>query len=195
MLAEAIMFLYDLQDKFHVASCLQALGGIAYMEHEYERAARVFGAAEALSESISSPKVLEPPDLARSVAETRARLDENTFARAWEEGRALTPEQATEYALGATAPREQVAQPRTPRQAAKQEFGGLTAREREVAALISQGESNREIAEQLVISERTVESHVANILSKLGFTARTQIAAWAAEKGLVKNGKLDRRPS
>ncbi len=72
----------------------------------------------------------------------------------------------------------------TPLRAAKKEFGGLTAREREVAALIAQGKSNREIAEALVVGERTVEAHVGNILSKLGFTSRAQIAVWAVEKGL-----------
>jgi DNA-binding NarL/FixJ family response regulator len=74
----------------------------------------------------------------------------------------------------------------TPRQVAKREFGGLTAREREIAALIAQGKSNREIADELVISEPTAERHVANILSKLGFNSRTQIAVWAVEKGLGK---------
>ncbi len=63
-------------------------------------------------------------------------------------------------------------------------FGGLTEREREVAALIAQGQSNRQIADQLVISERTVESHVANILLKLEFVSRTQVAAWVVEVGL-----------
>jgi DNA-binding CsgD family transcriptional regulator len=72
----------------------------------------------------------------------------------------------------------------TPRQSAKKEFGGLTARERQIAALIARGKSNREIAEELVISETTAERHVANILSKLGFNSRTQIALWAVEKGL-----------
>jgi DNA-binding CsgD family transcriptional regulator len=77
-------------------------------------------------------------------------------------------------------------QPFSPRHAAKKEFGGLTTREREVAALIGQGKSNREVAEALVISHRTVESHVGNILTKLGFTSRAQMVAWAIEKGLVK---------
>ena len=72
----------------------------------------------------------------------------------------------------------------TPRQAAKREFAGLTGREREVAALIAQGKSNREIADELVISAATAERHVANILSKLGLSSRTQIAVWAVEKGL-----------
>jgi DNA-binding CsgD family transcriptional regulator len=68
------------------------------------------------------------------------------------------------------------------REAAK--YGGLTAREREVAQLVSQGKSNREIADVLVLSERTIENHVSNILNKLGFDARSQIAVWTVEKGL-----------
>jgi DNA-binding NarL/FixJ family response regulator len=74
----------------------------------------------------------------------------------------------------------------SPRRSAKQEYGGLTAREREVATLIAQGHSNRALADTLVVSERTIAKHVENILSKLGFSARAQIAAWAVEKGLAK---------
>jgi DNA-binding NarL/FixJ family response regulator len=62
--------------------------------------------------------------------------------------------------------------------------GGLTKRELEVAALVATGASNRAIAEGLFISERTAETHVQNILTKLGFGARSQIAAWAVEQGL-----------
>jgi DNA-binding CsgD family transcriptional regulator len=68
------------------------------------------------------------------------------------------------------------------RRLTKQAFGGLTAREREVAALIGGGLSNRAIADRLVVSERTVESYVSSILAKLDFTARTQIAVWAATR-------------
>jgi DNA-binding CsgD family transcriptional regulator len=75
--------------------------------------------------------------------------------------------------------------PLTPRRATKQAYGGLTEREREVAILLANGKSNREIAERLVVGNRTVEVHVSNILSKLGFTSRAQIAVWAYEKGLV----------
>jgi DNA-binding CsgD family transcriptional regulator/tetratricopeptide (TPR) repeat protein len=76
--------------------------------------------------------------------------------------------------------------PLRPGEAAKRAFGGLTAREREVAALIARGKTSREIAELLVVSERTAEVHVSNILGKLGFTSRSQIAAWAVEKGLTQ---------
>ena len=59
----------------------------------------------------------------------------------------------------------------------------LTAREWEVAELVADGMSNKEIAAALVTSRRTAESHVENILRKLGFTTRTQVAVWVAQRG------------
>jgi DNA-binding NarL/FixJ family response regulator len=100
----------------------------------------------------------------------------------------MTPEQALaarELAMK-PAPLQSgalVAPPLTGR-AAKSAFGGLTEREREVAALIAEGKASREIAEILVVTSRTIEKHIENILSKLGFTSRAQIAVWASEKGL-----------
>jgi DNA-binding CsgD family transcriptional regulator/tetratricopeptide (TPR) repeat protein len=76
--------------------------------------------------------------------------------------------------------------PLSPRRAAREASGGLTAREREVAVQIAQGRFNREIADALVLSERTIETHVSNIMFKLGFTSRRQIASWAVEKGLTE---------
>ncbi len=81
-----------------------------------------------------------------------------------------------------TLPKER---PLSPLRAAKQSFDGLTAREREVAALVGHGRSNREIAAALVLSERTVATHVGSILAKLNFTSRAQIAVWARDKGLL----------
>jgi len=72
------------------------------------------------------------------------------------------------------------------RQSEAEKFGGLTPRERDIAHFLAWGKSNREIAEALVLSERTVENHVGNILTKLGFDSRAQIAVWAVEKGLGK---------
>jgi DNA-binding CsgD family transcriptional regulator len=74
--------------------------------------------------------------------------------------------------------------PPTPRQATRDTFDGLTTREREVAALVALGQSNREIAATLVLSERTVATHISNILGKLNIATRAQIAAWATDKGL-----------
>lgn len=63
--------------------------------------------------------------------------------------------------------------------------GGLSAREHEVAGYVARGLSNRQIAEALIVGERTVETHVSNILGKLGFNSRAQIAAWAVEQRLA----------
>ena len=60
----------------------------------------------------------------------------------------------------------------------------LSRREGEVAALVARGLTNRQIATELVISERTVDGHVASILSKLDFATRAQVAVWAAQQGL-----------
>ena len=74
--------------------------------------------------------------------------------------------------------------PLSARRLNKEAFSGLTEREREVAALIVQGKTNREIADTLFVGVRTVETHISNILFKLGYTSRAQIASWATEKGL-----------
>ena len=63
----------------------------------------------------------------------------------------------------------------------------LSRRETEVAELVAKGLTNREIATRLFISERTVESHVEQIRNKLGFTSRTQIAAWMVEARLKQS--------
>ncbi len=72
---------------------------------------------------------------------------------------------------------------------AKQTPGGLTEREREVAILIAQGNSNQMIADALVVTKRTVETHIGNIMFKLGYSSRTQIAVWAVEMGLVSKAE------
>jgi DNA-binding CsgD family transcriptional regulator len=76
-------------------------------------------------------------------------------------------------------------------QVEKDKFGGLTTREREVAALVAQGKSNRAIASELVVGIRTVEAHVTRILNKLAFSSRAQIAVWAVEKGFARPDRDD----
>ena len=66
----------------------------------------------------------------------------------------------------------------------------LTEREGEVIRLVAQGKSNREIAETLVISEKTAKAHISNILGKLGLEDRTQMAIYAIKNGLVNPDQL-----
>src|SRR5437764_15358955 len=61
----------------------------------------------------------------------------------------------------------------------------LSPREREVAALVASGLSNREIGERLFIAERTAEGHLEQVRNKLGFHSRAQVAAWAVSSGLI----------
>ncbi|MFD9890837.1 ATP-binding protein [Amycolatopsis sp. NPDC059027] len=94
-------------------------------------------------------------------------LGDAVFATTFAEGRALAGDLALRYALGENHAASGDAETRQ-----------LTRREAEVAALIAQGLTNREIAGRLVIAQRTAEVHVQRILAKLGFTTRAQIAAW-----------------
>jgi non-specific serine/threonine protein kinase len=72
-----------------------------------------------------------------------------------------------------------------PQSAAQDSAGPLSARELEVARLVAQGLSNKEIASTLVVSLRTAEAHVTNVLSKLGLRSRAQLAVWVAEHALL----------
>lgn len=69
----------------------------------------------------------------------------------------------------------------------------LSPRETEVARMVARGLSNRVIGESLHLSERTAENHVKHILDKLGFSSRSQIAAWAVAEGLVAKGEIEYR--
>ena len=93
-------------------------------------------------------------------------------------------EQAVEYAMAAPIPglMSIPTQSLLTYEAEKQEWSRMTARERQIVRLVAQGRSNREIAAELVVSERTVEKHVSNILSKLNFQSRLQIAAWVLDR-------------
>lgn len=118
-------------------------------------------------------------------AVVRALIGEESFAGAWAEGKAMTCAEGVEYAL---SKRTAAAQHNGAREqpATGNRARGLTRREREVAALLSQGLTNREVASELFVSGRTVEAHVHNILKKLGLSSRAQIATWMIEQRTYK---------
>ena len=184
---EALALFQRAGNKWSIAQCLQKLGTVACAQRKWELAAHYFGAGLALHEAIQAP--VNPADSAhfnREIERTRAALGARRFAVAWQAGQAMTIEEAVAFATAQTET-TLARPPRTPLQAAKASFGGLTARERQVAALVAQGRSNREIAQVLVVTERTVAVHISNILAKLSLTSRTQIATWAVARGLGKS--------
>ena len=112
----------------------------------------------------------------------RQALGAEMTTRAWEAGRGMAIEQALDLALVATeAP---TTRSNGPPERSAQQVGGLSPREREVAALLALGLSNRQIAQRLVVTERTVAAHIEHLLNKLGFASRHQVGAWADEHGL-----------
>jgi DNA-binding CsgD family transcriptional regulator/tetratricopeptide (TPR) repeat protein len=194
-----------------IAENLAGLAEVASLVGQPERAAWLLGVVEAVREArkISLPP-LRRAEYDRTVEGIRASLDDAAFVEAWAKGRAMPLEQAIEEALETKdepltgtkfqqtneeeassfvppgTPSSPPSPPLSPRRALKQHFGGLTTREREVARLVAQGKSNRAIAEELVVGISTVEAHITHIFTKLGFSSRAQIAAWAVDKGLAQ---------
>lgn len=124
----------------------------------------------------------------------RATRRHTESAREFTAARRLVEELAADIAdesvrdafLTGTAKLLPPARPPTQLRAAKQAFGGLTQREREIVQLIAEGRSNAEIAAALALGKRTVETHISSILGKLGVTSRAHIVTWAVTHGLVK---------
>jgi predicted ATPase/DNA-binding CsgD family transcriptional regulator len=172
---ECALALCELGDATMLAPCLESLAWSVAALGRSGSASTILGAADALRER--SPGATQPlyrAQLDRTVAVARAALGDAEFEAAWSQGRALTPEQAVACALA------------EPARTSSSAVSPLTRREREVATLVARGASNRQIASELVIAERTAERHVENMLAKLGLQSRTQVALWAVQHGIVK---------
>ena len=117
-------------------------------------------------------------------AGTKAALGESAYARVRDATALMEEHEIVSFALA------DLPQPRVLAAASEPAEDPLTDRERQVAALVARGSSNREIAGTLFLSERTVESHVQHVLNKLGFRSRAQIAAWAVANRLESSTHL-----
>jgi non-specific serine/threonine protein kinase len=166
--------------------CVEALAWIAASRHQYERAAVLLGAATGLLQSMGTTlDGFEHLAGFQRDCERQARqaLGETAFQAAYHRGLELPAADAVAYALQQPpSPRRPPAPaaPGTPAWAAPGPAAPLTPRELQVARLVAAGRSNKEVAAQLVISQRTAEGHVERILTKFGFTSRAQVAAWVA---------------
>ncbi|MCQ4118770.1 ATP-binding protein [Rhodococcus tibetensis] len=154
--------------------CISVAADLAAEHGRSRHAAVLLGAARSLQESMGISRHTAYGSSDNGIRERLRRvLGERDFTDAVENGRALTVPAALACALGdSSCTTEQPDSTRT---------AGLTRRERQVADLVTEGLTNRMIAEKLVISPRTAQGHVERVLGKLGFTSRAQIAAWMVE--------------
>jgi non-specific serine/threonine protein kinase len=151
-----------------------------------EQRARVLGAIEVMREATRLARAPgQDAVYQRVIAATRLRLGDEAFAAAWEQGRDLSPGAALEAAVVLLAPATSPARSTARAHDARGGYGRLSAREAEVAALIGRGMTSKEIADRLVITERTADTHAGHIRDKLGLRSRAEIAAWAVRHGLL----------
>jgi DNA-binding CsgD family transcriptional regulator len=173
LLQEAIAL--RLTDRTLLAFLLEALAWCESSGGAHERAARLLGGAAAVWR-LSGARVGETSPYQgfdeQCATAAREALGSEAFDAAFAESAGSGLDDVVRFAL-----REK---PAGSRPAPAAEPGGLTRRQREIAELVAQGKSNKEIAAALVLSGRTVEGHVENILVKLGLTSRLQVASWLA---------------
>ncbi|QIZ37351.1 LuxR family transcriptional regulator [Saccharopolyspora sp. ASAGF58] len=171
----------ELDDRLGIAFCVELLAWVAVADGDPHRGAVLLGATERIWELVGRPLFGSPPLLARrdqARAHAREALGEKRFDSYLGQGAQMS--QPDVIALALAEPAAPTPAPRPPAEESPV-TSPLTKREREVAALVAAGKSNKEIAASLMICQRTAETHVEHILTKLGYTSRTQIAAaWAA---------------
>ncbi len=181
MMRDAMRLKMRCNDHLGLAQCLEGLAWILADDEQYEQAARMLGAAHMVWQSIGTSL----PGLGhlagahdRCESSLRRHLTERAFKAAFDRGAELTPEQAAAYALD-----EKPARRPERAQAESDATSILTRREREIAGLVAKGLSNKQIADTLVIAQRTAECHVENVLRKLNFSSRSQIVkAWESRR-------------
>jgi non-specific serine/threonine protein kinase len=144
-----------------------------------ESAVRLLAASESLRTRYGAARSREEHERVQRVSATaRQLLGQLRFKQIWDEGQCLSIDGAISLAKRvAVIPHTHLRQPVPGKQQSS-----LSSREQDVAGLVAQGMTNRQIAETLSIAERTAEHHVENILAKLDFTSRTQLALWAAAR-------------
>ncbi|WP_017623331.1 ATP-binding protein [Nocardiopsis chromatogenes] len=177
-LSEGLVLSQSTGQRAGVAVGLSSIARVAAGDGDVAEACRLAGAGAALRER-SSP---QRPARSWACAAAELGVDAAELAAWWHEGRRMDPGAAAALALR-VAETGRLPRPRTPQREAVPERRDLTARELEVARLVSRGLGNRDIAVKLFIAPATVARHVANINRKLGFHSRRQIAAWVGGPG------------
>jgi predicted ATPase/DNA-binding CsgD family transcriptional regulator len=163
-----------------IALGIEGLAAIAGARKQAELAAKLFACAAILRKQVGAPlRPIDRPWHDRALDAARAQISCDAWAAAWAAGEQIDPDEALDVASAPSLPTPAAAI------AVSSEPPRLTPRERQVITLIAQGYSNRAIANKLVITERTAEIHVGNILGKLALSSRAHAAAYAVSHGLV----------
>jgi DNA-binding CsgD family transcriptional regulator len=168
----------EVDDPWQMADSLAAFGRVALEAGKASLAARWIGAADALRERSGRRRYAYHDQFEQTVALVRARLGSPEFDAAWRSGIGLAPELIWAEIEGDELAEMRPSVPEAPP-------SGLTPREREILAFLAAGKTDREIAETIFVSVRTVEGHVGRILAKLGVRTRTAAARAALVAGLV----------
>lgn len=151
---------------------LECLGALPGEQRSYREAARLLGAAESLRQRIGAVRFnIYDADYQDSVSALRTAMSDEEFATAWSHGAEFSTAEAIAY----------LRHGRSERKRATTGWASLTRAELDVVRLVGQGLSNKDIAERLFVSPRTVQTHLTHVYTKLGFNSRVQLAQQATQ--------------
>jgi len=170
---EALALFDRIGDKCGIADSLEFLALLAVDARSHEQAARLLGAAEVIRQVIGYVRFQIHADWYElAVSTARAALGQEGFDKAWAEGAALSIADAVTYAQRGRGERKRPSSG----------WGSLTPTEQDVVRLVGEGLANKEIAERLFISPRTVQAHLTHVYAKVGVSSRVQLAQEAKSR-------------
>lgn len=180
--SEGLSLALEIGNEKQIGQHLIGLARVAATKGRTEQAARLFGAASARLDVNASMNSSERAEYEHDVIKVRAQLGDSAFKILWNEGYALIPEQALARSQPDLSPE---ANPNTKANPRPEYPEGLTSREVEILRLVAHGFTDAQIAERLVISPRTVNTHITSIYRKIGATSRSSATRYAIERKLI----------
>ena len=182
-LAESLRLLDEIGHRPGIADALESFAAFAAGLSKPQLALQLAGAAAALREAIGVPQSPLRRDLIEPwLSALQSTVDEDVCARSWAVGQAMTIQEAIALAL---TMRESLVPLIEREKEVSTRVAGLTSREVEVLRLVAKGQSNKEIAAELVLSVRTVERHITNLYGKIDARGKADATAYAIHHGLV----------
>jgi predicted ATPase/DNA-binding CsgD family transcriptional regulator len=174
---EAVVCKHAVDDRIGLSMALETMASMAADRSTFERAAILLGLAQRVCDESSLTLIeLHRQQHERSMSTIIRGIGQKSFDAAYARGRAMTIDEGVAFAVEDQPPPKP-----TPPPAKSAPGTKLTNRQLEIARLIAADLTNRQIADQLFLSERTVETHITNILNKLGLNSRVQLSRWIAE--------------